>query len=58
MVTIVSQQKDSLEITLEKGTDPQELLKAIVGKMRVQKFEVKRPTLHEIFVTLVGASNA
>ncbi|MGD0571664.1 MAG: ATP-binding cassette domain-containing protein [Sedimentisphaerales bacterium] len=58
MVTNVMQQKDTLEITLDKGTDPQELLKAIVGKVRVQKFEVKRPTLHEIFVTLVGASNA
>jgi ABC-2 type transport system ATP-binding protein len=58
MVTNVVQQKDTLEITLEKGADPQELLKAIVGKVRVQKFEVKRPTLHEIFVELVGASNA
>ena len=58
MVTNIVQQKDTLEITLGKGTDPQELLKALVGKVRVQKFEVKRPTLHEIFVTLVGASNA
>jgi ABC-2 type transport system ATP-binding protein len=58
MVTNVVQQKNTLEITLGKGTDPQDLLKAIVGRVRVQKFEVKRPTLHEIFVTLVGASNA
>ncbi|MGB7581805.1 MAG: ATP-binding cassette domain-containing protein [Sedimentisphaerales bacterium] len=58
MVTNIMQQKDTLEITLEKGTDPQELLKAIVGKVRVRKFEVKMPSLHEIFVTLVGASNA
>ena len=41
MVTNIMQQKDTLEITLEKGTDPQELLKAIVGKVRVRKFEVK-----------------
>jgi ABC-2 type transport system ATP-binding protein len=58
MVTNVAQQKDTLEITLEKDADPQELLKAIVGKVRVRKFEVKMPSLHEIFVTLVGASNA
>ena len=58
MVTKVEPQQNTLEITLGKGGDPQDLLKALVGKVRVQKFEVKRPTLHEIFVTLVGASNA
>ncbi|HEY5504926.1 MAG TPA: ATP-binding cassette domain-containing protein, partial [Sedimentisphaerales bacterium] len=58
MVTKVEPQQNTLEITLEKGADPQELLKAIVGKVRVRKFEVKMPSLHEIFVTLVGASNA
>jgi len=58
MVTKVEQQQNMLEITLVEGADPQELLKAIVGKMRVRKFEVKMPSLHEIFVTLVGASNA
>ena len=58
MVTKVESQQNTLEITLGKGADPQELLKAIVGKVRVRKFEVKRPTLHEIFVTLVGESNA
>ncbi len=58
MVTNAVQQKDTLEITLGKGTDPQDLLKAIVGRVRVRKFEVKRPTLHEIFVTLVGGDNA
>jgi ABC-2 type transport system ATP-binding protein len=58
MVTKVEQQKDVLEITLAKGADTQELLRAIAGKLRVRKFEVKRPSLHEIFVTLVGGSNA
>jgi ABC-2 type transport system ATP-binding protein len=58
MVTNVAQQKDTLEITLTKGADAQELLRAIVGKVRVRKFEVKRPSLHEIFVTLVGGGNA
>jgi ABC-2 type transport system ATP-binding protein len=58
MVTKVEPQQNTLEITLGKGADPQELLKAIVGKVRVRKFEVKMPSLHEIFVTLVGASNA
>ena len=58
MVTKVERGQNTIEITLGKGADPQELLKAIVEKVRVRKFEVKMPSLHEIFVELVGASNA
>jgi ABC-2 type transport system ATP-binding protein len=58
IVTNITHEKDVLEITLAKGADPQELLKAIIDRVRVRKFEVKRPSLHEIFVTLVGGSNA
>jgi ABC-2 type transport system ATP-binding protein len=58
MVTKVERVQNTIEITLGKGADPQDLLKALVGKVRVRKFEVKMPTLHEIFVELVGASNA
>jgi ABC-2 type transport system ATP-binding protein len=47
-----------LDITLAEGGDPQELLRALAEKVRVQRFEVKMPSLHEIFVNLVGASNA
>jgi ABC-2 type transport system ATP-binding protein len=58
IVMKVLPEQNRLEITLRKGADPQDLLKALVGRVRVQKFEVKMPSLHEIFVTLVGASNA
>ncbi len=58
IVTKVESAQNTIEITLVKGTDPQELLKEIVGKVRVQKFEVKRPSLHEIFVELVRGQNA
>jgi len=47
----------SLEITLEDGADQQELLMALVGRARVNAFQVKVPSLHEIFVHLVGESN-
>jgi ABC-2 type transport system ATP-binding protein len=57
-VARVQPQQNYLEITLSKGADPQELLRTIVGKVRVKRFEIKMPSLHEIFVTLVGASNA
>ena len=42
-----------LEVALRPDSDPQELLKALVEKARVLSFEVKRPTLHEIFIHLV-----
>ncbi len=47
-----------MEIILAENGDPQELLKAVVERVRVQRFEVKVPSLHEIFVNLVGSSNA
>jgi ABC-2 type transport system ATP-binding protein len=56
MVTKIKRVQNTIEITLGKGTDPQDLLRAIIGKVRVQRFEIKRPTLHEIFVELVGGS--
>ena len=58
MVMKVEPQRNQLEITLVKDCDPQDLLRALVEKVRVQRFELKTPSLHEIFVNLVGASNA
>jgi ABC-2 type transport system ATP-binding protein len=43
-----------LDVSLVENTDPQEFLKAIVDKTRVLSFEVRVPSLHEIFVHLVG----
>ena len=58
IVMKVEPQQNQLEITLREGCDPQELLRILVEKVRVHRFEVKVPSLHEIFVDLVGASNA
>jgi len=58
MVTAVQSENNRLEITLSENADAQELLKAVVERVRVQRFEVKVPSLHEIFVSLVGSSNA
>lgn len=46
-----------MEISLLTGADPQDLLKEMVGRVRVKAFEVKMPSLHEIFVRLVGKDN-
>jgi len=47
-----------LEIKLTDGGDPQQLLRALLEHVPVLVFEVKVPSLHEIFVSLVGADNA
>jgi len=46
-----------LEVALKESADSQELLRALVGRIRVRAFEEKVPSLHEIFVHLVGQSN-
>ena len=46
-----SERKITIELR-EKGRD-QELLAALVGKVRVRAFEIKTPSLHEIFVRVV-----
>lgn len=58
MVTALKSEGNALEITLTDDADPQELLKALVDRLRVNKFEIKVPSLHEIFVKLVGSDNA
>jgi ABC-2 type transport system ATP-binding protein len=42
------------EIFLHDGIDPQSVLEAIVGRLRVRRFDLREPSLHEIFVRAVG----
>jgi ABC-2 type transport system ATP-binding protein len=58
MVTRTKREGRRMDVSLKEDADPQELLKALVERVRVQAFEVKVPSLHEIFVSLVGASDA
>jgi ABC-2 type transport system ATP-binding protein len=55
MVEGTESQGRRMEISLSADTDPQDLIKALVGRFRVQAFEVKVPSLHEIFVSLVAS---
>src|SRR5262245_54128434 len=45
------------EIRLEAGADPQAILRAVTGRLRVTKFEIVAPTLHNIFIEKVGGAN-
>ena len=57
MVTAVKSEGNRLEVTLADA-DTQQFLQALMQRARVRAFEVKVPSLHEIFVNLVGASDA
>ena len=57
IVRAVESDGNNFEITLSDSADTQQLLKALVERLQVQRFEVKVPSLHEIFVDLVGTSN-
>lgn len=57
MVTAVKSEGNRLDVTLADA-DTQQFLRALMQRARVRAFEVKVPSLHEIFVNLVGASDA
>ena len=45
---------NSADLSLAEGSDPQEILKAAVGRLRIRKFELASPSLEEIFIDKVG----
>jgi ABC-2 type transport system ATP-binding protein len=53
MIDSIKKAGKRLEIVLKDGSDHQELLQAVIKRTRVNAFEVKVPSLHEIFVHLV-----
>ncbi|MHC4370153.1 MAG: ABC transporter ATP-binding protein [Planctomycetota bacterium] len=57
-VTRAKREGRRLEITLTDSADTQVLLRSLMERTRVHAFELKVPSLHEIFVDLVGNSDA
>jgi ABC-2 type transport system ATP-binding protein len=47
-----------VEVRLAPGADPQTLLRTVAEKSRVSKFEVMEPSLEEIFIEVVGKTDA
>lgn len=43
------------ELSLVDGADPQKILEATIGRLRIRKFELASPSLEEIFIEKVGA---
>lgn len=51
-------QRHHLEVSLQEGVDPQELLKQLVNRnVRLTRFELVAPTLNEIFIESVRRAN-
>ncbi len=46
------------ELSLADGGDPQKILEAAVGRLRIRKFELAVPSLEEIFIDKVGQESA
>jgi ABC-2 type transport system ATP-binding protein len=47
-----------VEVKLAPGADPQQLLRLVAERSRVNKFELMEPSLEEIFIETVGKTNA
>jgi len=52
-VAKVSDHGQYVEVHLEKGADPQPLLREAAARLRVRRFEIVEPSLHDIFVETV-----
>jgi ABC-2 type transport system ATP-binding protein len=53
-VTRVNDAGKHAEFVLDKQTDADDLLRQIVGKVKVRRFDTREASLHEIFVRSVG----
>ena len=53
-VTRASIVNNAAELSLSEGADPQKILQASFGRLRIRKFEVAAPSLEEIFIEKVG----
>jgi ABC-2 type transport system ATP-binding protein len=58
MVQAIKPDGRRLDVRLRDDADPQDLLRVLVEQSRVRVFEIKQPSLHEIFVRLVGGDHA
>jgi len=47
-----------IEVELKEDADPDLLFRALAGRLRVRRFETVAPSLHKIFVRLVGGEEA
>ena len=44
-----------MELRMKPGADPQEILKTIAVRARIEHFSLTRPSLHDVFLRIAGA---
>jgi ABC-2 type transport system ATP-binding protein len=47
-----------VEVRMAPGADPQQLLRRVTEQCRVSRFELMEPSLEEIFIEVVGKTDA
>ena len=53
-ITRINDAGKTAEIFLADGTSPQDILRALVDKLTIHKFDISEPSLHEVFFRAVG----
>ena len=53
-ITRVNDSGKTAELFLAEAADPQRVLAALVGRVSVRRFDLREPSLHEIFLRAVG----
>jgi ABC-2 type transport system ATP-binding protein len=48
---------NAAELSLTEGADPQRILEAAMGRLRIRKFELATPSLEQIFIAKVGSES-
>jgi ABC-2 type transport system ATP-binding protein len=48
---------NAADLSLAGGADPQKILEASIGRLRIRKFELATPSLEQIFIEKVGAES-
>jgi ABC-2 type transport system ATP-binding protein len=56
LVRQVSAHRGYVEVALRDGADPQELLREVASRVRLSRFEITEPSMHDIFVERVEAT--
>jgi ABC-2 type transport system ATP-binding protein len=54
MIRHLTDSNTRAEITIQENSDAQQLLQAIIGRLRVRRFELASPSLEEIFIQQVA----
>ncbi len=57
MISMITEFGNHIEIQITENYSSQDLLKALVDKINIKRWQTKEQSLHDIFIDLVGRSN-